>query len=509
MDDKTNKSTGSHEFDDILVLRKKKANTPPPSPEEDKTILTESSEEETANYNIVDLKVEVLEKRGNRRKFIVIAGLSIAFIAVLLLGMLMSLVSYLSTEPDGSASPKKEATSSIVKTYKNIKNKLEEIKKTSAELGLKELAEGEDTPAQKAVEAAQQKEQVDNPYSAYDLLPPEKFSEVLLKMISIGKKKEAEACLAGAFITRPKDMQFHENVRKFIQLSMLDNVEEFYAKTALLCGETPAISVIRGNIFASRGSWSNAAKAYSAALEKVPDIAGLEKKKIFAMARAGNEMEAFTQYEKYLAAGGLPENKKAIELLPLTLLFSSHEKADALLKLSSKYPEDSDDFRYFQLCRDAIFGKLKPSSFSEWDPDSLRELNIISLLSEGRENDVLLMRVPPNKSPDLWKTFIHWRNNSNSWKAQAELLYEKNSTNGGDPVKKIAAALLLGKDTPDKLLGETAFIPPEKRPLIYFFAAEFSRKNADAVKADEFYKKAASIKGNIYNHLIEHYSQLK
>ena len=508
MDGNNDKKPEDPAFDDILVIRKKKAEVPPPPPPEDDSITDGFSEDETSRYNAVEIKEQTSERRLSRKQVIVIAGMSIVLIVVLLLGVLISFMTGGQDEPEKPATAKTDSTPSIIKTYKNIKNKLEDIKNASAERGMKELAEDEQTPAQKAVDSPEN-EKAKNPYSAYDLLPAGKFAAECLRLLSVGKRKEALECLAGAFIARPDDIKFHDEVRKSVQLAVPNDVERIYSEASIRCGDTLAIPVVLGNLYSANRVWAEAARYYLEALAKSPGVPGLVKETVFARARAGNEKAAFEEYQKFLTASGIPENKKALELLKLTLLFSSPEKTDELLKLSSKYPEDSDDFKYFRLCRDAIYEKLDPSSFSEWDPYSFHDLRVISLLSEGREKDVLLIRVPPSEFPDLWKIFIHWRNDSESWRDAAAQLHEKNSAKGGDPLKKLVSKLWLGEKSPEALILELFMETAEQDSLACFFIAEFYRKNSDTTLSREYYRKASSSRGNIYKNLIEHYSQVK
>lgn len=549
MEEDNGKKEESPQFDDILVIRKKKSEEPPPLPANDDSILEGSSEEETSRYDSVEINQklkEVKRPKTNKKRLFFFGGMA-AVASTMLLGTAILYFTFSIEEPNLApvkVRKKKDSTPSIVKAYRNVKNKLEDLKKASAERGMKELAEIDETPASKAAEKAkaelpaaatsaednekteeaemsaedkekaekarkEEEEKAKNPYSAYDLLPADKFAKEFLRLFTGSQRGDALACLAGSFKARPADLAFHDEVRTYIQMALPDDVLKIYNDIDLKQGDSPAICFVLGNIYYSNRVWSDAAKSYSKVLSKRKDIPDLEEKTVFAKARSGSENEAYEEYEKFLVSKAVPENQRILQMLKLSMLFYSPAKMDELLKRSADFPDDSDSFRYYSLCRDAIFGTLKLSSFSDWDPYSFHDLKVIALLSEGREKDVLMMRVPPSEFPDIWRVFLQWRNGAESWKELAARLHEKSSLKGGDPLCKFATSLWLEEKSPEALLKEVFLIEPEKYPLVCFFLSEYYRKNGEKALSVEYARKAFSDNGNIYKSMVEHYSKVK
>lgn len=546
-----NKKTETPEFDDILVMRKKKSEIPPPEPPEDDTILDGFSEEETSRYDAEAVKMQMRKPpRPKSKRLFLTAGITVAATAAVISLVIICLapdtdesvkapirIKKRVPKPKPKPTPDNSSQDGLVKTYKVVKGKLDDIKKLSAERGMKELAEIDETPAERAKAAAAEKnkdsaeeetegdekineeeaakkaaleaERAKNPYSAYDLLPYYKFAEEMLRLVSVGKRADAVDCIAGSFKARPDDLEFLDQVRILIQMAQPEDIARMYNDVKAKEPDIPTVSFILGNIYAANLSWAEASKAYSEAFVLSPEMPGLAEINIFARARAGDEQPAYDAYQKYLADAKTPENKKVLQLLKLSLLFLKPGHADALLARASEFPDDAESFKYYRLSRNAIYGKLSSSDFSSWDPYRFHDLHVVALLAEGKEKNVLMIRVPPSEFPDFWKVFLLWKNDSEDWKEHAAQLHEKNSGKGGDPLKKIASELWLGAKSPEALLKEVFLVGPDQFPLFCFFLSEYYRKNSNPGLCYEYVRKASMGRGNIYRTMVGYYSQAK
>ena len=262
-----------------------------------------------------------------------------------------------------------------------------------------------------------------------------------------------------------------------------------------------------GYFYTMERDWASAEHAYSECVRIKPDDRNARNLLALARERAGKGDEAFDEYEKYLGTRNLPPEEKAAELIEIAQRLEKPEHAEKYLEALGKSPKYADNYRIQTMKFKLIYGKPDDKDFSDPYPKAGRIFHEYYLLSKGRNNEVLLMTVPPAEFPDFWKLFILWKTDKPGWQEGMDALIAKNK-GAKDATYRIITDIWSGKKSPDdarKLLNK---VHPDNEPLFFLMLAEKYRKDKVASKAKVCYQKAAAERHNPLVSVIDYYGQI-
>jgi tetratricopeptide (TPR) repeat protein len=262
-----------------------------------------------------------------------------------------------------------------------------------------------------------------------------------------------------------------------------------------------------GYLYTMERSWENAEHSYSECVRIKPDDRNARYLLAFAKERSGKGEEAVDEYEKYLRTLNLQSEEIAAGLIDIALKLEKPERAQKYLEELGKSPKYADEHKVQTIKFKLIYGKPNDNDFADPYPKAARKFHEYYLLSKGRNNDVLLMPIPPDEFPDFWKLFILWKNNKPGWQEGANTLIMKNK-NEKDATYRIIADMWNGKKTPDEARKFLNKVHPDNEPLFLLMLAEKYRKDNVASKAKVCYQKAASERQSPLVAVIDFYAQI-
>ncbi|MFA6290408.1 MAG: tetratricopeptide repeat protein [Victivallales bacterium] len=262
-----------------------------------------------------------------------------------------------------------------------------------------------------------------------------------------------------------------------------------------------------GYLYTMERDWAGAENAYSTCVKMRPDDKNSRYLLSLAKERGGKGEEAFDEYEKYLGTLNLPPEDKASELIELALRLDKPDRAEKQLGVIGKNPKYESEHRVQTMKLKLIYGKPDDKDFADPYPKEGRIFHEYYLLSKGRNNEVLLMTVPPAEFPDFWKLFILWRTDRPGWQEGIEALIAKNKSTK-DMTYRMIADIWNGKRTPDDARKLINKVHPDNEPLFFLMLAEKYRKDKIESKAKVCYQKAAIERRNPLVSVIDYYSQM-
>ncbi len=262
-----------------------------------------------------------------------------------------------------------------------------------------------------------------------------------------------------------------------------------------------------GYLYTMERSLENAEHSYSECVRIKPDDRNARHLLAFAKERTGKGEEAVDEYEKYLRTLNLQPEEIAAVLIELAQKLEKPEYARKYLEDLGKNPKYADEHKVQTIKFKLIYGKPNDNDFADPYPKAARKFHEYFLLSKGRNNDVLLMPIPPDEFPDFWKLFILWKNNKPGWQEGMNTLITKNK-NEKDATYKIIADMWNGKKSPDEARKFLNKVHPDNEPLFLLMLAEKYRRDNVASKAKVCYQKAASERRNPLVTVIDFYAQI-
>ncbi len=293
------------------------------------------------------------------------------------------------------------------------------------------------------------------------------------------------------------------------RLPDLPNEDTFpiYKKVAELDPQFFEAFLELGYLYTMERDWAGAEHAYSSCVKIRPDDRSSRNFLALTKERAGKGDEAFDEYEKYLGTLNIPPEEKAAELMELALRLDKPDRAGKQLEILAKSPKYESELRVQTMKFKLIYGKPDDKDFADPYPKTGRIFHEYYLLSKGRNNEVLLMTVPPAEFPDFWKLFLLWKTDKPGWQEGMEALIAKNK-GSKDMTYRIIADIWSGKKTPDEARKLINKVHPDNEPLFFLMLAEKYRKDKLESKAKVCYQKAASERHNPLVSLIDYYSQM-
>jgi tetratricopeptide (TPR) repeat protein len=262
-----------------------------------------------------------------------------------------------------------------------------------------------------------------------------------------------------------------------------------------------------GYLYTMERSWPEAVHAYSECVKIKQDDKNARYLLALTKERAGKGEEAVAEYEKYLGTLSLQPEETAAKLIDIALKLEKPARAEKYLKELAKNPKYADEYKVQMMKFKLIYGKPVDSDFAGMHPKAGRKFHEYYLLSKGKNNEVLLMTVPPDEFPDFWKLFILWKNDKPGWQEGMEALIAKDK-DLKDATFRIIADVWNGKKSPDdarKLLNR---VHPDNESLFFLMLAEKYRRDKFPSRAKVCYQKAASERQNPLFCVIDSYSRV-
>lgn len=286
-----------------------------------------------------------------------------------------------------------------------------------------------------------------------------------------------------------------------------ENPIPVYRKVTELNSQFPEALLELGHLYTMGRNWTDAEHAYSECVRIKPDDRNARNLLAMTKERAGKGEEAIAEYEKYIETLNLAPEEKAAELIDLAQKLEKSGRAEKYLAELGKNPKRADAHRVQTMKFKLIYGKPNDEDFADPYPKAGRKFHVYYLLSKGRNNEILLMPVPPDEFPDFWKLFILWKNDKPGWQDGMEELIAKNKGEK-DATYRIIADIWNGKTSPDDARKLLTKVHPDNEPLFFLMLAEKYRKDKIESKAKVCYLKALSERQTPLAPVIDFYSQI-